>query len=125
MSRVVHFEFSADDPERAKTFFEGVFGWTFQEYEGPMEYWLVSTAGAGEEGAAGIDGGMGKRPEMSESAVNTIGVEDLDTAIGKVTSAGGEIAMPRSAIPGVGWIAYFKDPEGNLWGLYQDDAQAA
>ncbi len=62
---------------------------------------------------------------MAPAVVNTINVDDVDAALEKVAAAGGAVAMPKSAIPGVGWNAYFTDTEGNLWGVYQDDPAAA
>ena len=44
MSRVVHFEIHAANPERGVKFYEQLFGWTFQKWEGPMEYWMVKPA---------------------------------------------------------------------------------
>ena len=52
---------------------------------------------------------------------NTIGVPSVDEFLAKATAAGGSIAMPKMAIPGVGYIAYCKDPEGNTFGIMQSD----
>lgn len=121
MSRVVHFEFSADDPERVRDFFARVFGWRVERWGGPLEYWMVAT---GPDDEFGIDGGMGTRPTMSRGIVNTIAVDDVDATLLDVTAAGGEVVMPKSAIPGAGWNAYFKDTEGNLWGIFEADEHA-
>ncbi len=43
MPRPVHFEISADDPERALHFYQAVFGWKSQKWDGPQDYWLIST----------------------------------------------------------------------------------
>lgn len=125
MSRVVHFEFAADDTQRAKAFFEDVFGWRFEKWEGgATEYWLVSGGGPGEEKAPGIDGGMVSRQQIHAGVVNVIDVENVDVALARITAAGGAIAALKEAIPGTGWVAYFSDPEGNLWGICQEDEQA-
>ena len=58
MPRVVHFELSADDPERAIKFYENAFGWKTEKWAGPMDYWLIMT---GPEDEPGIDGGLSKR----------------------------------------------------------------
>lgn len=42
----------------------------------------------------------------------------------KIENNGGTILAPKSAIPGVGWFAMFKDPEGNVLGIMQDDKNA-
>ena len=126
MSQVAHFEFTADDTQRARAFFEGAFGWRFEKWEGgAKEYWLVSTGGPGEEKAPGIDGGMGSRQQMHAGVVNIIDVENVDAELTRITAAGGEVAVPKQAIPGTGWVAYFTDPEGSLWGVCQEDERTA
>ena len=107
MPRVVHFEISADDPVELARFYEGVFGWRIQKWEGPLDYWLVTT---GEEGEPGIDGSIQRREDPSESTVNTIDVPSVDELLEKVTSSGGAVAVPKMAVPGVGYMAYCKDP---------------
>jgi len=120
MPRPVHFEIPADQPERAVAFYEKVFGWEFHKWDGPMPYWLVST---GAE-ARGIDGGLHPRAHPGQGTVNTIDVPSCDAYVAKVTAAGGKVAMPKVAIPGVGWLAYCTDPEGNTFGIMQADAAA-
>jgi len=126
MPRVIHFEIHATDPERAVRFYSGAFGWSFQKYDGPMAYWLITT---GSEGEPGIDGGLLQRQgpldgEGVSAYVCTIDVPDLDAAIETVTGAGATLAWPKNPIPGVGWLAYAKDPEGNLFGMLQSDPEA-
>ena len=60
MGRIVHFEIHADDPERAARFYEAVLGWTSQKWDGPADYWLMTT---GDPAERGIDGAVMKRPE--------------------------------------------------------------
>jgi predicted enzyme related to lactoylglutathione lyase len=86
-----------------------------------MEYWMVATGSAPEPG---IDGGIGRRRFPGEPMSNTIGVASVDEYVAKVEKAGGKITVPKSAIPGVGWLAYFQDPEGNVIGMMQEDANA-
>jgi uncharacterized protein len=122
MPRPIHFEITAEDTERAARFYREAFGWTLQKWEGPMEYWLITTG----EGEPGIDGGMGPRGNGDAAAtVNTIGVESVDDAVAAVERAGGSIIRPKGPIPGVGWLAYAKDTEGNEFGLMQPDETAA
>lgn len=121
MSRVIHFEIPADDPARAVRFYETVFGWTTTSWDGPMEYWLVKT---GEDGQPGIDGGITRRRAEGEPVRNTIGVASVDDAVAAIRSAGGTIAMPKSPIPGVGWLAMAIDPEGNHFGVMEADPGA-
>ncbi|MFQ5986895.1 MAG: VOC family protein [Thermoplasmata archaeon] len=123
MARVVHFEITADDPERAAKFYGDVFGWSATKWEGPQEYWLIVT---GEEKDRGIDGGLARREDspLTQPVTNTIDVASVDKAIGAVEASGGEILVPKSAVPGVGWLSYFKDPEGNIFGMMEADESA-
>ena len=122
MPRVVHFEIPADEPEKVAKFFEETFGWSVRKWDGPMDYWLVMT---GKEEEAGIDGGIMRKREANPMVVNTIDVEDLDAMIIKIEANGGEIYIPKMAVPGVGWMAYFKDPSGNVHGVMQSDPGAS
>jgi predicted enzyme related to lactoylglutathione lyase len=126
MARPVHFEIHAAEPARAIEFYARVFGWEFNKFtEG---YWVIKT---GPSDKPGIDGGLMPRrgpPPADGQPVNafpcTIGVDDLDATVAQVTAHGGTIAFPRMPIPGIGWLAYFKDTEGNIVGLMQDDTSA-
>jgi predicted enzyme related to lactoylglutathione lyase len=118
MSRVVHFELPVDDPDRAANFYRSVFGWQINKWEGELDYWLVRTGKAGD---MGIDGALTKRSEGFMHTVNTVGVESLDESIARVEAHGGKILMPKNHIPGVGWLAYAQDTEGNNFGIIQPD----
>lgn len=126
MPRPIHFEIHADDMDRAQRFYEAMFGWTFAAVAGSA-YRLVKT-GAGP----GIDGGMMQRRgppprggEPLNSWVCTLDVADVDDCVSRAPANGGTLALPRMAIPGVGWLAYIKDSEGNILGLMQQDPAAA
>ena len=119
MSRVVHFEISADDPERAVSFYSEVFGWRINKWDGPQDYWL---AGTGE--GPGIDGAIMRRDAGMPPVINTIDVDSVDDAVGRVEANGGKVAMPKMAVPGVGYLAYYMDTEGNMFGMMQRDEAA-
>jgi predicted enzyme related to lactoylglutathione lyase len=128
MGRPVHFEIHATDPQRSREFYEQVFGWTFQQW-GDQPYWILLT---GDEGQAGINGGMVPRqggvPETGapvNAFVVTIDVDDLDQTMETALKLGGEVRLPRLPVPGVGWLAYLADPDGNLFGVMQADESAA
>jgi predicted enzyme related to lactoylglutathione lyase len=121
MPRVVHFELTADDPERATKFYQDVFGWKINKWDGPQDYWLVTTGAAGEPG---IDGAIMRRMEGA-SVINTIDVESVDGAVAKITASGGTVVAPKMSIPGVGYFAYCLDTEGNTFGVMQQDTSAA
>jgi len=121
LGRVIHFEIVADDAERISKFYEQVFGWRVQKWDGPMDYWFLMT---GDEKEPGIDGAFGIRQNKDDVTVNTIDVSSVDETIEKIKTNGGEIVRPKQAIPGVGFLAYFRDTEGNLWGIMQNDTNA-
>ncbi len=120
MPRVAHFEVPADEPERAVKFYESVFGWKIEKWEGPVDYWLVKT---GEPPEVGINGGIERREEGVVTR-NTVDVPDLDAYVRKVEAAGGKVIRPKTALAGVGWYAYCADTEGNVFGMMQEDPEA-
>lgn len=120
MDRVVHFEITADDPDRAAAFYRKAFGWEFQSMPGAFTYLLATT---GAKGTPGIDGAIMAR-EHGQAVINTVGVDDFEAAAKAVTDAGGQVLQPKTPIPGIGWFAYCKDTEGNVFGIYKDDPQA-
>jgi predicted enzyme related to lactoylglutathione lyase len=119
-NRVVHFEIPCDNPERTMNFFKEVFNWNFQQF-GNEPYWVVMT---GDEKSPGINGGLMQRRDPAQPIVNSIDVSNIDEYIMKIERAGGTIVVPKMPIPTVGWLAYFKDPDGNIHGIYQNDHSA-
>lgn len=122
MPRPIHFEIPVENPDGAIAFYSKVLGWKFTKWDGPADYWLIST---GDSKEPGIDGGLLRRRDPAQPCVNTVGVPNLDETVKTVESNGGRCVVPKMPIPGVGWLAYCKDPEGNMFGLMQPDASAA
>jgi len=130
MNRIAHFEIHAQDPERAVKFYVDCFGWEIKKWEGgQMEYWMVMTGKQDEPG--GINGGLMRRigaapvgGEPVNGHVNTIVVDDYDAIAAKILANGGTVAMPKMALVGMAWQGYFKDTEGNIFGLHQADPNA-
>lgn len=127
MSRVIHFEIHASQPQALIAFYGALFGWTFQQW-GTIDYWQIATGPAGEPG---IDGGLVLRrgaPPVEGQAVSafvcTVQVGSVDGSVAQAQSLGGMVALPKMPIPGIGWLAYVKDPDGNLLGLMQPDPEA-
>lgn len=130
-ARPIHFEIHADDVSRAVAFYRDVFGWTFEDWS---EYAGVPYFGAitGEEGTPGINGAIMERRGGAagagapvNGAVLTLGCDDYDTLHDAILAAGGQVAMPKGALPGMAWQGYYLDPEGNVFGLHQPDPNAA
>lgn len=119
-----YFEIQADNTQRAAKFYNELFGWKFEKNEGlPIEYWNIHTGG--------MFGGMLKRPadtpppECGTNAfVNSMQVDDIDATSNKILNLGGKVALPKFAVPGKCWQAYFLDTEGNTFGLFQVDENA-
>jgi predicted enzyme related to lactoylglutathione lyase len=124
MPRPIHFEMTFEDAERAQTFYGKVFGWSFNKWgDDSMPYYLTTT---GPDGEPGINGGIMLRQNgMGPGTTNTMGVESVDAAVDTITSAGGKIILPKMAVPGMGWLAYAVDTEGNQFGVFEMDANAA
>ena len=120
MARPVHFEFFSDDPEKAVAFYTEASGWRVEQW-GDQPYWLLYTG----EGGPGIDGAAAPTGDHGQKAVLTVGVDDLDDAVAKVKTAGGTVLSEKQPIPGVGWLAQARDPNGMYFGLMQEDPEAA
>lgn len=109
---VVYIEISMIDRKETVKFYENVFGWQ-TELESDMNY---ATFDPGE----GVGGGF--TPVTNEYPAGTvivyIGTDDVTASLKKVAAAGGKVVVPESNIPGVGKFGLFKDPGGNLIGLF-------
>lgn len=124
-SPIRHFAINADDTTRAQAFYGTVFGWTFAAW-GPPGFWMIDT-GAREPGAPMAS--LQQRRTLVEGERMTgfectIGVPDARAAERSILEAGGTILMPRTTIPGVGHLLWFRDPDGNVAGAMQYDATA-
>ncbi len=130
-NRIVHFEIHAENPERAIAFYKSVFGWEFPVWmEEPVKYWGVMTAPQ-ESKEAGINGGLmvrkGAAPAEGQPVnayVCTVQVENIDEIIKKIEAASGVVALPKHVLVGMAWQAYYKDTEGNIFGIHQPDPNA-
>jgi predicted enzyme related to lactoylglutathione lyase len=119
MPRPVHFEIHASDPQQLIDFYSAVFGWRFERW-GEVPYWVIMT---GDEDM-GINGGLAQRegPAPSPDApingsVFVVGVADCQQSFDAALQAGGTQALPVTDMPGVGIMAYVKDPDGNVFGI--------
>jgi len=114
-----HFAINADDVQRAKRFYEGVFGWTFDPW-GPPDFYQIKNAGLGFLGA--LQGRRELEPGATMRGFEvTMGVENLAATIAAIEANGGKLVMPPFRIEGVGELVFFRDPEGNLVGAMQYD----
>lgn len=121
MPRVIHFEIPSDNPEKAQQFYSKVFGWQMTQWA-DQPYWLCST---GDKSKPGIDGAIIKKRGPDHPLVNTIEVDKLDETIKAIEANGGVIVVPRMPIPAIGWLAFFKDTDGNIMGIMESDNAAS
>jgi uncharacterized protein len=124
-TNIAHFAINADDVDRARRFYERVFGWRFEAW-GPPGFLLVKTGTASNPGIGGALQGRrelipGQRMTGYEC---TISVPDVDAAAAAVVANGGTIILPRTMIPTVGHLIFFRDTEGNVAGAMQYDPGA-
>ncbi len=120
MSRITHFEIPVSDTEKSMSFYKNVFGWKFQQW-GNEEYFIAIT---GDENEKGINGAIMKKRDPAQPVVNSLEVKNLDAVIKDIEANGGKIVVQKMAIPSIGWLAYFKDPDENIHGIMQPDANA-
>jgi predicted enzyme related to lactoylglutathione lyase len=113
-----HFAVNADDVQRARAFYESVFGWTFAPW-GPPGFYQTRSSGGGHLGALQerrtIGGNVMPGVEL------TFGVDDLAATIGAIEAHGGKVMMQPFHIQGVGQLIFFQDSEGNVAGAMQYD----
>jgi len=113
-NHIAHFDIAADDVERARRFYERVFGWRFEAW-GPPDFYLIFTGPADD---AGVHGSMSKRPDpISRGGRNayecTVSVGDLAAIKAAVVANGGKVTFDEYEINGVGRMFRFEDTEGN------------
>ena len=129
-SRPIHFEIHVDDMRRAQDFYSSVFGWGFEDYSdyAGQPYFGIVT---GPEDQPGINGALMMRREPFApnnpigASVLTMGVDSYDAAEEAILAGGGQVALPKYALPGMAWQGYFTDPDGNIFGVHQPDPDAA
>jgi predicted enzyme related to lactoylglutathione lyase len=127
-NQVIHFEIMADDPERAAAFYSSVFGWDIKKWDQSdlgMDYWMVM-AKPQDSKEPGINGGLLKRngpaPADGSSAnayVCSVIVDDYDAIAAKVEANGGVCQVPKYDLAGMAWQGYYKDTEGNIFGIHE------
>jgi len=123
MDKVVHFELPVDDLTRAKKFYKDTFGWELQDVT-DMDYTIVKTVETDDNmmpiELGAINGGMLKRGDIVTVPSFSVDVEDIDKTINAIQKAGGTIIKRKTTIGEMGFIAYFKDTEGNILSLWQN-----
>jgi predicted enzyme related to lactoylglutathione lyase len=127
--RIVHFEIPFDDGERARGFYREAFGWDVQEMPG-MDYTMAVSGPVSDEGMPTepgyINGGMFQRGDEfpPKGPVITIDVPSIDDSLQMIEKLGGATLTPKQPVGEMGFAAYFRDPEGNVMGLWETARQS-
>jgi uncharacterized protein len=110
---ITHIDIPVSDTERAKGFYQALFGWQIAEvpgYEGyPM--WQAPNKVSG--------GGLAPRSEGFTQPRSYVEVDSIDEALARAETNGGRVVMGRQQISETSWWAIFEDPDGNHVGLYE------
>jgi len=124
MNTIGYFEIQSSDPKRDINFYQAVFGWKFikEEYV-PIEYYRIETNS--------INGGLLKRPANvpppqsgTNAFVCSVQVDSFDKTSELILKNGGQVAMPKLAIPSRCWQGYFVDFDNNTFGVFEVDENA-
>ena len=116
------FEISVTDMARAKKFYQEVFGIEMDEQEmmGMTMAYFPADMMNGKVGGGLVQSPYHK-PSTDGAKIYLNGNPDLDTALGKVEAAGGQVTMPKTKISDeIGYMAFFMDTEGNSVAMHSN-----
>ena len=119
MPNIDHFEIHADNVEKAKTFYEKLFGWRIKK-DTKLDYWHIDT---GSEKA--IVGGLEKRSPALQGIVIYVSVSEIEDYLTTIEQLGGEIVIEKTQVPSWGFYAICKDVSGNTFGLWENNKKAS
>lgn len=115
-----HVDVVTGSPGRAREFYGTVFGWTFEDIPGAAYINVRTSENAIGSGIGGVAEALGLAPEVPHRVVPYILAPDMDATITAIEAAGGEIVIPRTDVLGMAEFAHFRDPDGNVIGLWRD-----
>lgn len=110
---VCHIEFDAVDMDRAQAFYEAMFGWTFKSFMGGE----MRVFGVGDSHVGGLMRANAVQAGTSPSV--WIKVDSCDRVLDIAKSVGGTVVKEKGEVPGVGYSAQIRDPEGNIVGIVE------
>ena len=102
------------DIDKAAAFYSGLFGWECPP--GPEEAGGYRVCMLKGQPVAGIGPQQNPGPPVWASYVN---VDDADAIVAKVTESGGQVMIPPMDVMGLGTMAYFVDPVGAVFAIWQ------
>jgi len=119
---VVHFEIIGTNPAKLRDYFGELFGWEFdtsspvaQAVSEPHDYGFVNRITAGD--GLGIPGGIDGGPAYEPHVIFYVGVPDVEAALQRAESLGGQRQMGPERAPTGLVVGHFTDPDGNLIGV--------
>ncbi|HWP31741.1 MAG TPA: VOC family protein [Fimbriimonadales bacterium] len=121
MPTICHFEIPAQDMERASAFYRNIFSWDISPAPGMPNYWFVNTKSS--DGNEGIGGAIMPKQQGGEIMMY-FDVASVSDTTARVEQEGGEVLVPKTAVPSYGYFAVCQDTEGNTFGLWQPDPSA-
>jgi len=112
---ICHIEWQSSNLSKTRSFLFSLFGWKFKPYG--MEYLMFTPPD-------GVGGGIMKVKKVMAGAspVVYVLVNKIEPYLAKARKLGGKVAVPKTEIPKMGWFAYLKDRDGNLYGLFQNQS---
>jgi predicted enzyme related to lactoylglutathione lyase len=114
-ANIIWFEIPADEIERAKKFYKSLFGWKIGPIPGMSDYWHIDTGGADDS----PDGGMMVRKHPGQGITNYVWVPSVTKAAAKVVKLGGQVCVPKTEVPGMGYFAVCQDTENNTFAVWE------
>jgi uncharacterized protein len=109
---IAHVEIPSSDLEKAKSFFNQVFGWEFKPFG--KGYMLFNNHKGIMVGLRQVE-----KVHSGDTTVFHVNVLSIDETLKAVKENGGSVFKEKTVIPAMGWYALLEDPQGNIIGLYQ------
>ncbi|MFQ5977835.1 MAG: VOC family protein [Candidatus Heimdallarchaeota archaeon] len=119
MHNYVHIQLLVTDLDKAIQFYGMVFGWNVYKSDSIPNYAIYEIDKEGEQ----VGGGFGltdKKPSTGTVSLY-INTEDIPSTLKTIEKHGGKIVQEKTMLPdGHGCVAQFKDPFGNVLGLWSE-----
>ncbi|MFO0856519.1 MAG: VOC family protein [Phycisphaerales bacterium] len=118
---VVHFEIGCQNLEKTKQFYSALLGWEYSPTPPgmPPMGMINNLGGHVAKPTVGIGGHINSLGHPPHQYVTVYAqVDDISATLEQATKLGGKTIVPKMEVPGMGWFAWFQDPEGNCVGLW-------
>jgi len=115
----IHFEIPANDLNRARSFYNKLFGWEIHEVPGRKDYLLIAS-----NGQERVSSSIIKRFNPRQTTIIYFDVPSVEKCSSRIQELGGKIVVPKKPVPGIGYFAICHDTENNSFGIWEEDSQA-